>query len=669
MTQSEVDVDTIEIDTSELDFSAIEAKYEVEEENIFDAVLLVVNIPVVDKARESKLLTVMNKVLGKFGKIKENGVYMPMYEDQSSSKSMSKGFLFVEYETPEIANAARRQIDGFRLDAKHTFLAIKLEDYERYLNLSDKFTPPEKEEYKERPDLHNWLVDPDGRDQFFVLADEEVSILWNSRAEDPEEEFARPNWTDSYLLWSPRGSYLATVHRQGIALWGSKSWERIVRFAHPNVKYLSFSPLENYCVTFSPESPKDKGDNLRVWDVRSGKLLRAFSGLEEDWPIFKWSPNDKYLAKASKESLMIYELPSMTLLGNKSIKVDSASDVSWSPSGDLIAFWTPEANNSPARVTILAVPSKDIVRTKNLFKVNCCKLFWSDTGDYLSVTVERVTKTKKTTFTNIEIFCVKEKDVPIEVYEGLKERTVGNICWEPDSDRFAMLSHEAVRSYFGLYKMEKTELKLLFEVESKSSELLWSPRGRFLAMRNPQSEIQFWDADDQTVLSTITHFNATDMEWDPSGRFFLTSVSYWRVPTENGMCLWDLQGQQLFKKLIPRFKQVSWRPRPPSLLSKEQMKNIRKNLKKYSKDFEAADSKLLDKTALEALARRRKLRDEWIEWRKVCQERSQKDRDQRAILRGSAEDPIYSDDENMGEEEDFDEIVEEIIEESEEIVE
>ena len=46
-----------------------------------------------------------------------------------------------------------------------------------------------------------------------------------------------------------------------------------------------------------------------------------------------------------------------------------------------------------------------------------CKLYWQNQGDFLCVKVDRHTKTKKSTFCNLEIFRVREKDFPVEVVE------------------------------------------------------------------------------------------------------------------------------------------------------------------------------------------------------------------------------------------------------------
>jgi translation initiation factor 3 subunit B len=53
--------------------------------------------------------------------------------------------------------------------------------------------------------------------------------------------------------------------------------------------------------------------------------------------------------------------------------------------------------------------------------------------------------------------------------------------------------------------------------------------------------------------------------------------------------LYDFKGTLLREESIEQFKQFSWRPRPASLLSKEEQKKVRKNLRDYSKVFDEDD--------------------------------------------------------------------------------
>jgi translation initiation factor 3 subunit B len=74
----------------------------------------------------------------------------------------------------------------------------------------------------------------------------------------------------------------------------------------------------------------------------------------------------------------------------------------------------------------------------------------------------------------------------------------------------------------------------------------------------------------------------------------------------------------LEKHILDRFKQFIWRPRPKTLLSKEQQKQIRKNLKQYSQKFEEEDAAEDAADSAEQIAHRRRLVDEWNAWRARC---------------------------------------------------
>lgn len=63
------------------------------------------------------------------------------------------------------------------------------------------------------------------------------------------------------------------------------------------------------------------------------------------------------------------------------------------------------------------------------------------------------------------------------------------------------------------------------------------------------------------------------------------------------------------------FCQLLWRPRPPTLLSEEKIKEIRKNLKKYSPQFEMKDRMAMTKVSEEILAKRRSLMESFTSYR------------------------------------------------------
>jgi translation initiation factor 3 subunit B len=104
--------------------------------------------------------------------------------------------------------------------------------------------------------------------------------------------------------------------------------------------------------------------------------LRSFAGSEVNdifvWPYLQWSHDDKYVAKMKtgpQGCISVYEAETMGLLDKKSIKIENLLGFCWSPSDNYITYWTPELGNIPARVTLLNIPNRHIIRTKNFFNV------------------------------------------------------------------------------------------------------------------------------------------------------------------------------------------------------------------------------------------------------------------------------------------------------------
>ena len=51
-------------------------------------------------------------------------------------------------------------------------------------------------------------------------------------------------------------------------------------------------------------------------------------------------------------------------------------EFAWSPTDDVIAFWVPENKDTPARVTLMEIPSRKEIRVKNLFNVSEVILYY-----------------------------------------------------------------------------------------------------------------------------------------------------------------------------------------------------------------------------------------------------------------------------------------------------
>jgi len=140
---------------------------------------------------------------------------------------------------------------------------------------------------------------------------------------------------------------------------------------------------------------------------------------------------------------------------------------------------------------------------------------------------------------------------------------------------------------------------------------------------------------------------------------------------ENGYHLYDFKGEQLREEPVEKFKQWAWRPRPPTLLTKEEQKTIRKNLREYSRVFEQEDAERIAGADQEVVDRRRRLLNEWYDFVESMEEEVKEEREAlgmpldpvEELLRKKTEELAAGEDEQV-----IEEIVEEVLEESEEVV-
>lgn len=668
-----------EVSVDDIDFTDLEEKFDTSCGFGVENYVVVDGAPIAPEAKVPVLTKVLRKLFNLVGNVVEgdDGIYMPLEDGKS------KGFLFVQFETNDMAEAAIKQLHGKKLDQKHRLLVNRLSDIEKYGvegNIPTEFVEPEIAPYQSRGYMKSWLQDPKGRDQMALHFSETVGVYWNEKSKDPEEVIQpRKAFTSKYAKWSPKGTFLFSIHPQGIQSWGGDDFHSIEKFVHNQVRLIDFSPNEKYMVTLSPLpitmpdtaaerarfpfGPESEGHKLVIWDLTTGEPARTFAlppHLEESkempWPLVKWSFDDKYCARQGPDALAIYETPSFQLLDKKLVKIENIIEFEWAPAGvnlansktvggdHVLSYWTPESANQTARVALMHVPSKQVLRTVNLFQVSDCKMHWQSQGKLLCVKVDRHTKSGKTLFTNLEFFKTTEKDIPVEILE-LKEIAM-NFAWEPKSERFITISrlddgnmNPAIpKNIVSFYAVESTAKGKVTTssyksyhsmVKKHSNTIMWSPQGRYVVVATitkNNNEVEFFDVsfdDDKSgkapanvkLLMSEKYPGMTNMAWDPSGRFVAAWSSSWLHAIENGYRLYEFSGRMLKETLVDQFKEFLWRPRPASLLSSNDRKRVRSNLREYSAQFEELDAMEADAAVREAILARRKALEEWRAYR------------------------------------------------------
>lgn len=378
-------------------------------------IIVVDNLPVVNEAKRQKLLDFVTKIYSAVGRLAPEGITMPL----NASTGMTEGFAFIEFVERADAEKALASTDAWDFDKSHKLRVNRYTDFVAYVQEPDVFVPPAVPVHSGRDDALYWLLDDACRDEFVIrwasaagAQDvQQTEVLWADARSAPSLDYGGGRqralgrvWTERAVRWSPRGTYLATFHPQGIVLWCGKGFQEAKRFAHSNVTEALFSPDERYVATWNGHYGNSTPDRaLILWDMRLQTEVRAFKQArhDDDEPDFRWSADGRYLARtgvdpaSGSELVQIYELPGGGLLDQRSTKAPGARGLSWAPKrSNLIAWWAPELNNAPMSVTVMRVPGREIVRQQNLFNVDGVELVWHPDGVALAVIACKANKAR-----------------------------------------------------------------------------------------------------------------------------------------------------------------------------------------------------------------------------------------------------------------------------------
>lgn len=106
-----------EIKLDDIDFSDLEEKYEV---NIgLDNYIIVDGAPIAPEAKVPVLIKVLRKLFSQVGEIVEGdeGIYMPL------ENGKSKGYLFIQFKSTELADLAIKKITWEKIGSKSSIIS------------------------------------------------------------------------------------------------------------------------------------------------------------------------------------------------------------------------------------------------------------------------------------------------------------------------------------------------------------------------------------------------------------------------------------------------------------------------------------------------------------------------------------------------------------------
>lgn len=577
------------------------------------------------------------------------------------------------------AERALRSTNNMQFDARHTLVVNRYEDLARFSDIPSEFQNPITTPWAPNDDLWSWLGDKGMRDQLvmrfaegstremmhktevsFLSADGELDVV----CDDESGHLARGgSWTERGLQWSPKGTYLATMHPQGVLLWGGSNFQELFRFKHPSVESMTFSPCERWCMTWNGMQDNETPDRaLIVWDLRTGTELRSFKQVSMATGVNDavWSHSGTFMARldmdytTGDELVRVYVPPGMGLLEKRSIIAPGAQGLSFAPGGpsDMLSWYVPEKGDLPATVTVMAMPSREVLRAKQLFNVERIQTMWHPQGRYFAVQSCMLTKAQaknRKRFiandnsaklkilmegiesaphgTSFELFRVQDRSVPTNTLQ-ISGKVV-DFSFEPNGDRFAIVHGRGPSTYdVSFYTLASStpsaaaaaagetgaDIEWLFTLKSRPcTNVIWSPNGNACVLAGlGMGSLEFLDVNTRETYAKQDHMQCSDVVWDPSGRMVVsfkaqpvTKHEETKLMVENGYKAWTWQGKLILEEGLPFLFDVQWRPRP-ALLEDAELSKVKAELPGRIAQFEAEDKARREQRSL--IKRARKLR-------------------------------------------------------------
>jgi len=575
-------------------------------------------------------------------------VYIPheMKQTEYSEETVIDGVAFIHFGTA--GDAKEFKTHFFKINETMERLSKVVTIYtapemKKLLATSDEFHKMPSDEFKESRNLLWWLTDPQYRDQFVVRFRgpefDETQVFWcdenqvkSGRAlcyDASELKEERSPLTNRHVYWSPNGQYLLSTHQQGVQLWGGPQFANLRKLKHGDIDHISFSPKETFLVTANAATPprnrRDRGPpddgesnaKVKIWDVLTGHLLRTVSAatvgpamklkLPGWWPVFRWSHDERYLAKLNSSKKMgakpkdfdkinLFEMECVApdaddrwqikKLKGPSLTAKNLFSIEFSPADNILAYTTFATLDDQSMVTLLQIPSRASLKVQILgYDVKKAHLYWQSEGSFLAINMGHSGARSSWAVKDaaIGVISVKDRSMPYAKTESLGR--VLHFAWEPAGARFAVIHNPGQKRdepNVSVFRVNPTgKCKLILSLKKRRmNEIYWAPFGGRMVIvnvdpkRRAGGELEFVDVDkvrsnndESSIVKDLLHETVTDISWDPSGRYLVTATTMRLDVQSSGddtkYVVWSHQGQKLFEHKIKHFFQILWRPRPP----------------------------------------------------------------------------------------------------------
>ncbi len=275
---------------------------------------------------------------------------------------------------------------------------------------------------------------------------------------------------------------------------------------------------------------------VRVWDVGTGRFVRALVGHDSYVYGLAYSPDGNTLASAGSydATVRLWDTPHgqpLRVLRHKSYVVH----VAWAPDGRTLA----SAGGESGFVTFWDAPSGRELRILEYGRY-VYALAWSPDGKTLAAGGLQV---------SAQLWDAEEGKSLAKIEQDGGD--VYTLAWAPDGKSLAT----AGKTNSVLWQIDGGKSKALQRLPDSARALAWAPDGKTLAAELPTGAVQLWDVQTNKVLKPIGT-SANLLRWLPDGSALVCGSSL-------ALTLWDTSPKLLRTIEVGTLAPLTWRPGKP----------------------------------------------------------------------------------------------------------
>uniref|UniRef100_A0A3Q1G3P4 Eukaryotic translation initiation factor 2A n=1 Tax=Acanthochromis polyacanthus TaxID=80966 RepID=A0A3Q1G3P4_9TELE len=364
------------------------------------------------------------------------------------------------------------------------------------------------------------------------------------------------------VTFSRDGTLLGWCNRKGVSVMKSSDGSPVSTFNLPKTALMEISPLSNVLVTWQPytktqDSPQGEA-NLQLFDLQSGRLLKALYQKKVDSWCPSWSDDEKICVRIVNNELHFYENNDFDSIANK-LHVQKVSDFALSPGGQpsKVAVYVPGSKGSPSFVRLYQYPNfggpNAALANKSFFKADRVTMQWNKKA--LAVLVTASTEVDKTGASyygeqTLHYLAVNGETALVQL---AKNGPIYDVAWSPSSSEFCVV--------YGFMPAKATIFNLKCD---PVFDFGTGPRNAAYYRWVTVLPVGLLDV----LLSQVSKPQAPDttfFSWCPDGEHVVTATCAPRLRVSNGYKIWHYTGSVLHRFEVAsgtELYEVCWQPFP-----------------------------------------------------------------------------------------------------------